>query len=48
MQILALVTAVQVNAREVYMLIRRSILRHRLIRDGITAVATIGAALLFS
>jgi hypothetical protein len=38
----------QDEAREVYMLLRRYFLHHRLIREGVTAVVTIGTALLFS
>jgi hypothetical protein len=43
-----LVTALQGEVREVVMLFRSYFLHYRLIRDAITAIATVGAALLFS
>jgi hypothetical protein len=43
-----LVIAVLGEAREAVMLIRSYYLHYRLIREVITAVATVGAALLFS
>lgn len=45
---LALATPVQDEARGAAMLYRRYFLHYRLIREAITAVATIGTALLFS
>jgi hypothetical protein len=42
------VTALQGEVREVVMLFRSYFLHYRLIRDAITAIATVGAALLFS
>jgi hypothetical protein len=38
----------QDEAPEVDMLLRRYFLQHRLIREALTAVVTIGSALLFS
>ena len=43
-----LVTALQDEAQEAVMLFRSYFLHYRLIREAITAVATVGAALLFS
>jgi hypothetical protein len=43
-----LVTAVQYEAREAAMLYRKYYLHYRLVRETITAIATIGTALLFS
>jgi hypothetical protein len=36
------------EGQEVHMFLRRYFLHHRLIREGVTAVVTIGTALLFS
>jgi hypothetical protein len=43
-----LVTAVQYESREADMLHRKYFLHYRLIHETITAVATVGMALLFS
>jgi hypothetical protein len=43
-----LVIAVLEEAREAVMVVRSYYLHYRLIREAITAVATIGAALFFS
>src|SRR5882762_8287072 len=44
----ALVTAVQDEAQEAVMLLRSYFLHYRLIREALTAVATVGTALLLS
>jgi hypothetical protein len=44
----ALVTPVQDEARETVMLMRSYFLHYRLIREILTAIATVGTALLFS
>ena len=44
----ALVTAVQDEAQEAVMLLRSYFLHYRLIREILTAVATVGTALLLS
>jgi hypothetical protein len=44
----ALVTAVQDEAQEAVMLLRRYFLHYRLIREILTAAATVGTALLLS
>jgi hypothetical protein len=44
----AMATVVQGHAREAPMLHRKFYLHYRLVREAITAVVTIGAALLFS
>jgi hypothetical protein len=48
MRLRALATVVQGQAREAPMLHRKFYLHYRLVREAITAVVTIGAALLFS
>ena len=47
-RIQALVTAVQDEAQEAVMLLRSYFLHYRLIREVLTAVATVGTALLLS
>ena len=48
MRLQSLVIALLEEAREAAMLIRSYYLHYRLIREAIIAVATVGAALLFS
>ena len=47
-RIQALVIAVQDEAQEAFMLLRSYFLHYRLIREALTAVATVGTALLLS